>query len=103
MAAVDDRIELEALLFQIHHVFLPPELPQKDDTNVSHEKTLVETVYLALQDFQQYFPVDHQRPELEHCIAMINSMIHTRDVNGLLDPEAVEERMVNLNNFGWFI
>ena len=59
--------------------------------------------FAALQDFQQYFPVDHQRPELEHCIAMINSMIHTRDVNGLLDPEAVEERMVNLNNFGWFI
>jgi len=92
-------IDLGAILFQIHHVFLPPLLPQADDTNVFHEKVLLETVHSALKAFQEYYPTG-QRKELARCARMIDFMERSRDSNGLLDLGIVEERISNLGDLG---
>lgn len=90
----------EAFKYQIHHVFLPPELPQKDDTNPWHEKALMETVGSALKRFESYFQPD-ERPELNRCIRMVSSMIHLRDASGFLNSATLDKEIVDLRDNGW--
>ncbi|KAF1968390.1 hypothetical protein BU23DRAFT_514913 [Bimuria novae-zelandiae CBS 107.79] len=42
----------DAVLYLIHHVFLPPKLPQRDDHNATHERALLETTTRALKNVQ---------------------------------------------------
>lgn len=38
----NSELPLEAALYMIHHVFLPPKLPNDDDTNAVHERILLD-------------------------------------------------------------
>ncbi|KAF8861161.1 hypothetical protein BDZ45DRAFT_618648 [Acephala macrosclerotiorum] len=98
MAAATDNADREALLYQINHVFLPPELPQKDDTNAFNEKVLMETVISGLKLFRTYFPMN-QTYQLDHSIRMMHCMISMRDKNGFLDPIILDEKMRRLSDF----
>jgi hypothetical protein len=95
------RLDKEAFLYQINHVFLPPELPQKDDTNPSHEKALMETVSRALERFKSYFQPS-ERPELDRCIRMIGCMIGLRNTDGFLNPTKLNTEIVELSKNGWY-
>jgi hypothetical protein len=41
-----------ALEYLIHHVVLPPKLPQEDDSDASHEHALLDTTIRALRKFR---------------------------------------------------
>jgi len=98
--AAKNMTDKEALIYQINHVFLPPDLPQEDDKNESHEKALLETVCLGLKLFREYFPTN-QRYKLDHCIRMVDNMICIRDRNGFLDPIILDDKIENLSDYGW--
>lgn len=44
-------LSLEATLYLIHHIILPPKLPQADDSKVEYENALLDTTVEALQTF----------------------------------------------------
>jgi hypothetical protein len=101
MATKTKAIDEEAFQYQINHVFLPPELPQKDDTNPLREKALMETVSAALKRFRSYFQPS-ERPALDRCIRMVGGMICLRDANGFLNPATLNKEIVELSNNGWY-
>ncbi|OCK75837.1 hypothetical protein K432DRAFT_307659, partial [Lepidopterella palustris CBS 459.81] len=94
MATKSKARDEEAFQYQINHVFLPPELPQKDDTSPLHEKALMETVSAALKRFRSYFQPS-ERPELDRCIRMVGNMICLRDANGFLNPATLNKEIQN--------
>ena len=89
----------EALLYIFNHVFLPPKLPQKDDSSVAASYALTETCLSALQDFQSYVP-EHRRSEFSACIRMIRGTLDLRDDDGILLAERLETAMIALNEDG---
>ena len=87
----------KALDYIINHVFLPPKLPQKDDSDVTKASSLVEELLAALESFQAHVP-EQERLEWVHCIKMVRNMLQIRDhFGGLLakDVETALREMVN--------
>ncbi|KAK4182710.1 hypothetical protein QBC35DRAFT_546309 [Podospora australis] len=50
-----------SLEYMINHVFLPPRLPQQEDTNIDHEHQLIRSFCASLQDFWTWQPDDESR------------------------------------------
>ena len=44
-----------AIAYLIHHLVLPPKLPQGDDSDPHYERILLRTTIQALQEFQTHF------------------------------------------------
>ncbi|KAF2009127.1 hypothetical protein BU24DRAFT_91134 [Aaosphaeria arxii CBS 175.79] len=87
----------DALLYKIHHIFLPPELPQQNDANDSHEWCLAETVYFCLRHFRYQLQPD-ARIGVGRCIRMIDRMIRLRDGGGFIDAKLLEEQIKSLED-----
>ena len=75
------------LNYIINHVFLPPKLPQKDDSDATKDSYLVEELLTALKSFQTHVP-EQERLEWIPCIKMVRNMLQIRDhVGGLVAKE----------------
>jgi hypothetical protein len=59
MGANSKSVSFEAIIYLIHHIFLPPQLPQKDDYNLKHEKVLLDLTCKALSSFKACMTSDH--------------------------------------------
>jgi hypothetical protein len=81
------------------HVFLPPKLPQKDDSDFSKGLSLMRELEAALRSSQGYLPV-HQRSDWLHCIKMIGNMLETRDECGDIVPQALEKSLKSMLDGG---
>ncbi|CAG7991695.1 unnamed protein product [Penicillium nalgiovense] len=44
----------KAALYLLHHVFLPPRIPQEEDHDAEHERFLLDNVFEALRRFKDY-------------------------------------------------
>ena len=84
------------LNYIVNHVFLPPQLPQKDDHDASKDAALIEKFVEALSLFKAYIP-DHEFPEWSSCIKMANSMLELRAHSGDLVPENVVTALREMN------
>lgn len=77
------------LLYLVNHVFLPPKLPQCDDSGDEQDLVVVQELESALRAY-----VAHVCPEQDSvwqaCIAMVSSMRSFRDASGELVPSEVE-------------
>jgi hypothetical protein len=74
----------------INHVFLPPKLPQKDDSKPENDHALTEECETALRSCQNYFPrQDHRR--LAACTKTLKKMLELRDLNGDMISERLEK------------
>ena len=73
-----------ALMYLIHHIFLPPKLPQEDDHDSEYETTLLNITLNALQRFQSSI-IGDQNDTIGSIIAMITSLISARDTSGSAD------------------
>lgn len=52
-------ISAMATSYAIHHVVLPPKLPQQDDRNTEHELALLEIVIRALESLRYHVKHEH--------------------------------------------
>lgn len=77
------------LNYIINHVFLPPKLPQKNDSDDAKSASLIEELLAALRSFQTHIP-EQERLEWIPCIKMVNNMLELRDHLGGLVPEKVQ-------------
>jgi hypothetical protein len=76
--ASSDANSCGATTYLIHHMFLPPQLPQEDDFDSSHEDFMLETTLSGLSSFKQSLP-HAQHQIIDSVIAMITSLKATSD------------------------
>lgn len=87
------------LEYIINHVFLPPKLPQKDDTNVTNSVCLVEQLLAALTSFRDHLP-EQSRSEWMPCIKMVGNLLELQDHLGGLVATKLETRLVEMFDGG---
>lgn len=87
------------LEYIVHHVFLPPRVPQADDSNVGEEQKLVEEWLGALQEFQKLV-AEEERLHFQSCIEMISKMLKMRENNGDLSAKTLDTSLGNLMDGG---
>jgi hypothetical protein len=71
-----------AAAYLVHHVVLPPKLPQEDDYNASHEHCLIDVVICALQDVRDDVKGQDLRDLVTSAITAIMNLDDSRDKNG---------------------
>lgn len=59
--------------YLIHHIFLPPQLPHKDDAAPTHDYALMQTVLRSLTRFRDRVP-EIQRQVVDEAGAMMRRM-----------------------------
>lgn len=94
-----------AIMYLIHHIFLPPELPQEDDFNSHYENLLLDTIFQALLDFKHCVTRD-QHGIVDLVIVMISNLKTVRECSssdGSLSEEKLENALKNLCNNGKLI
>ena len=89
----------DELNYIINHVFLPPKLPQKDDSDNLMNVALIEKVINALKSFKDHVP-EQEGPGWNSCIKMANHMIELRNHSGELVAGKVEIALKQMVNGG---
>jgi hypothetical protein len=95
-----DWLQSGGFLYQVHHVFLPPQLPQQDDFNESYEHELLKTVLGVLEEFQNH--VD-QPAELQPAIHMMRTKLACRPGSKTLHQESLTTALQKLRSGGKFL
>jgi hypothetical protein len=72
----------DAIRYIIHHVVLPPKLPQKDDGNPSHERYLLDIIQDALQVLQNGIDDVEAKAVVVSGITSIKNLRDSRDDHG---------------------
>ena len=80
-------LAINQVSFLINHVFLPPKLPQKNDSDDGFTHVFIESMLCALQDYQRL--VIGRRSEIAVLIRMMENMRTVHDVanDDLLETE----------------
>ncbi|KAI0477366.1 hypothetical protein GGR56DRAFT_636982 [Xylariaceae sp. FL0804] len=90
-----DRLPRAGFLYQVHHVFLPPKLPQQDDFSESSEHELLQTVLGAMERFQCH--VD-QPAEFQPAIAMMRAKLACRPGGNTLHKQSLINAFQNIRS-----
>ncbi|KAF2003879.1 hypothetical protein P154DRAFT_531927 [Amniculicola lignicola CBS 123094] len=71
-------MEAEALRYLIHHIVLPPKLPQEDDWSISNERALLNLTLQAFRDFCNTLGVEHAEAaqQIEAVVNTIKNLIY---------------------------
>jgi hypothetical protein len=72
-----ESVPKPSMMYLVHHVFLPPKVPQKDDHSATHEEVLLKTVIRGLKDFK-HVANPEQIEVVEHVTNMITRMLTVR-------------------------
>ena len=83
----------------VNHVFLPPKLPQKDDSDTTKSTSLIEELLTALRLFQAHI-LKQERSEWIPCIKMVSGMLELRNPFGGLVTEKVESALRTMMDGG---
>lgn len=86
----------EEIGYLVNHLFLPPQLPQQDDSSSTCEDALLRLIQHALGNF-----IRDLRPEQDKAsrlvIASISQLALLQDSNGLLDGLKLAQAFQNLS------
>jgi hypothetical protein len=83
-------MSLSHLEYVIRHVFLPPKLPQSDDTDPANDASLTKAVHDALVAFLAHVPAD-ERQVWNTCVETTSNMLEMRNSsNGLVEDKVAE-------------
>ncbi|KAK7755219.1 hypothetical protein SLS62_002724 [Diatrype stigma] len=91
------ELSSDAFKYAVHHVFLPPRLPQSADFNSSHERELLDVVLAAMERFKTFKP---SALNLQRAIDMTRAMVNCR-AGDSLDPKEVRNAMETLSEGGY--
>ena len=97
-----NRLSSRALTYLIHHIFLPPELPQEDDYCSEDELTLLNITLAALRKFQSYVS-GIQNDAIGSAVATITSLMSVRDSEDAVSKRKLESALQNLGRIGGHI
>ena len=91
--------QTQSLSYIINHVFLPPKLPQEDDSGVVEDSALIVECEAALESFQAHLP-SHDCRRWAACIRMLRKMLELRDPSGDMISEKVEASLESMVDLG---
>ena len=80
------------LTYIINHVFLPPKLPQKDDSDVAKDELLLKKLLAALESLKHHIP-DTEHSKWNPCIKMVYVMLTLRSHSGGLVADRLEKAL----------
>lgn len=63
--------------YLIHHIFLPPQLPQSSDTTFSTEHALVDVVVRHALEFGSFLEEDHETQSWDRIVQILKSLRST--------------------------
>lgn len=84
-----DGLPLGAIMYLIHHIFLPPKLPQEDDFDSEFETILLDTVIDNLLKFKNC--VTSNKSIIDSVIALVTTLRNVRDSPSNLGAISEEE------------
>src|SRR5258708_6599250 len=84
------EVTVEVLMYLLHHVFLIPKLPGKDDFDPAMERVLLNIVCDALQFFRDIAEPD-QHGVIERVIVMIDNLRRSQDESGAINDVQLED------------
>ena len=73
-----NRLPFGAIMYLIHHIFLPPKLPHEDDFDSKYETILLDTTVDVLLKFKGCVTYD-QHGIIDSVIAMVTNLRAVRD------------------------
>lgn len=88
----------EAFNYQVHHIFLPPKLPQEDDFTEPRDRGLIDGVLEAMERFKSYLALP-EVTQFQKAIDMITTMRSMRP-NLHLDIKKVAGALKDLGDGG---
>jgi len=87
------KLTSKVIEYLVHHIFLPPKLPQADDSNWENETILVDMIFDLLFEFENHIK-DDQHALISSVIVAFDSLRaihHEVDSGGVIS----EEKLVN--------
>lgn len=88
-------------MYIIHHVFLPPKLPQEDDEGAKRSTALTEELHKALIEFQSYATKD-DCSLWKACANMVGNANELRSGAGGILTERLGEALHKMASGGTF-
>ena len=88
-----------SLLYLFHHVFLPPKLPDGDDSSPQHDNDLIDAVEKRLAAFA-FTATGSERDVILGACNAIRSLRQLRDHDGHLREDAFCEALHNICSSG---
>ncbi|KZT27616.1 hypothetical protein NEOLEDRAFT_1060414 [Neolentinus lepideus HHB14362 ss-1] len=85
----DTTLTDENLLYLIHNIFLPPKLPQKDDTNSRNQQALCEVVRRCIKMYMDALPT-HERPRWLAMGKMMGYLALVQQYDKVPQPQTVD-------------
>lgn len=85
MADPQQSVPLKAIEYLMNHTFLPPKLPNGDDSDRKHESILLDTVVDSLKGFRECV-AQGLRDSLDSATAMIANIGTIHGSSGLHGP-----------------
>jgi hypothetical protein len=89
------RPSAAAVSYLVHHVALPPKLPQSDDFTAEHERCLLKTTLRALHDLKASVTSKHQKTAT-YAIATIENLQRSQDNEGNISALALRKLLDEL-------
>ncbi len=83
----------------IHYIFLPPQLPDKDDFSAEYDTILLDTTIRSLLKFKGFLTQD-QLIVIDSVIAAITNLRAVRDSNGNVSEEKLASTLRDLDKKG---
>lgn len=94
-----EDLDPSRLNYLIHHVFLPPELPQQDDSSPAMENVLAKYCLSALKSLQDLLD-EPGSPFWKSCINMVDKLVRLRGNSGVLPSKELGKELVSLGHTG---
>ncbi|KAL3412906.1 hypothetical protein V8F44DRAFT_645694 [Aspergillus fumigatus] len=93
------KMRSETSLYLVHHIFLPPKLPQEDDYKPEYELMLLEKCVEALQQFKVYVS-DSEADSIAAAVTMVTRLAHICGPNGDVDEKEFRNALTQLYTEG---
>ena len=93
MAPSNNVLTAKEVMYLIHHVFLPPKVPQKDDWDIPFDVALVRTIVDCLERFKVC--VD-QSTVINPIVAAVASLSNVCDSAGTISEKNLAAALKNL-------
>ena len=91
----------QPLLYAVHHVFLPPQLPQANDQTVNRDRSLCEHVRQSIVAYKRRLP-DSQKSQWDPVLRMVDNLSGSQ-ASDVLSPETIESQMSHMRAGGTVI
>jgi hypothetical protein len=94
---MSEPLSMKDLQYLLNHVFLPPKLPQEDDSDQERDIVLCQQIYSAALEFTGFLS-QHQQQKWSVVSRMLEMLLHT---TCSLDKGPLITNILQLADGGW--